>query len=456
MQSRPQPTDRTRPSWSRTRCIALAGVALLILGQLLPEGASAHARSLSYSSWDVSEQIVRVRVRITLLELSRLPLALPASGSGPRTLAGGTGADEVGAYLQAHLSLTAEDSRCEPISAPALRRADDGWVAYEWSLQCQAAGTRTISTRILLDEAPSHLHFARVTLADALVDEAGVAGAQDGQAPILERVLSEAQASWTIALRTGPDGSGATLEASGTPLAEYLLLGIEHILTGWDHLAFVLALVLLAGRLAEVAKLVTGFTLAHSLTLALAVLGLVHPEAAAVEAVIGFSVALLAAENAWLLAAKSAWVPAIATGGLVVLAGLAAMGIGQVSLLTMIGLAVFTACHFALLARTRRETLLRIALAFAFGLVHGFGFAGVLAEMALPTHRLAPALIGFNLGVEIGQLAVVALIWPPLSLLMRAGQGERQGWLYWRTAELCSAAVCGIGVFWFLTRTYGA
>jgi len=280
------------------------------------------------------------------------------------------------------------------------------------------------------------------------------AGASDG-APILERVLSEAQASWTIALRAGTDGEGPALEASGTPLGEYLLLGIEHILTGWDHLAFVLALVLLAGRFAEVAKLVTGFTLAHSLTLALAVLGLVHPQAAPVEAVIGFSVALLAAENAWLLAAKNAWVPAVATTGLVVMAGLSAIGIGEVSFLTLIGLAVFTACHFALLARTRRETLLRIALAFAFGLVHGFGFAGVLAEMALPTHRLAPALIGFNLGVEIGQLAVVAVIWPPLALLMRAGQGERRGLLYRRTAELCSAAVCGIGVFWFLTRTFG-
>ena len=89
-------------------------------------------------------------------------------------------------------------------------------------------------------------------------------------------------------------------------------------------------------------------------------------------------------------------------------------------------------------------------MAFAFGLVHGFGFAGVLAEMALPTGRLAPALFGFNVGVELGQLAVVAVVWPALAWLARH-------WVVWhaRIAEVGSAAVCGLGLFWFATRTFG-
>ena len=200
--------------------------------------------------------------------------------------------------------------------------------------------------------------------------------------------------------------SGGSSE--GTALAGYVWLGIVHIATGWDHLAFVFALLLLARRLGEVAALVTSFTAAHSVTLALAVLGTVRPDGAAVEALIGYSIALVAAENAWLLSGRGAAVPvavAVATSGL---ASLALFGVGAVAPLVYAGLALFAACHFALLARVERPARLRAAVAFVFGLVHGFGFAGVLAELELPTERLASALFGFNLGVELGQLAVVA------------------------------------------------
>jgi hypothetical protein len=87
-------------------------------------------------------------------------------------------------------------------------------------------------------------------------------------------------------------------------------------------------------------------------------------------------------------------------------------------------------------------------VAFAFGLVHGFGFAGILAEMELPASRLATALFGFNVGVELGQLAVVALLWPLLRGLARVG------W-HTRVAEIGSAAICGLGLYWFVTRTFG-
>jgi len=119
---------------------------------------------------------------------------------------------------------------------------------------------------------------------------------------------------------------------------------------------------------------------------------------------------------------------------------------------SLIGLAVFSGCHFALLERSERPARVRGALAFAFGLVHGFGFAGLLGEMELPTARLAPALFGFNVGVELGQLAVVSLAWPLLRLLERTAEGR---W-YRLVVDLGSAAACGIGLFWFVSRTFGA
>ncbi len=131
------------------------------------------------------------------------------------------------------------------------------------------------------------------------------------------------------------------------------------------------------------------------------------------------------------------------------LGGAAAFGVGVLSTLTCLGVALFTLCHFELLARSSRPARLRVAIAFAFGLVHGFGFAGVLDELALPRERLLPALFGFNVGVELGQLAIVALAWPLLRALARARVGPL-------ASELASAAVCGLGAFWFVTRAFGA
>ena len=98
-----------------------------------------------------------------------------------------------------------------------------------------------------------------------------------------------------------------------------------------------------------------------------------------------------------------------------------------------------------------RPARLRVAIAFCFGLVHGFGFAGVLAEISLPRDRLLPALLGFNLGVEVGQLVIVALVWPLLRALARIGEGRAHSWF----AEAATGVVAALGVFWLVERAYG-
>jgi len=190
---------------------------------------------------------------------------------------------------------------------------------------------------------------------------------------------------------------------------------------------------------------------AHSITLALAALGRVQPEAAAIQALVGLSIALVAAENGWLLSGRQRIVPVVVVGVLGGAAALAARGIGAVPASTCLGLALFAACYFALLARVARPARLRFAIAFCFGLVHGFGFAGVLAEIALPQERLLPALLGFNLGVEAGQLLIVALVWPLLALAARLGAS---GW-HRRMIEIGSGVVCGLGVYWWIGRGFG-
>jgi hypothetical protein len=389
--------------------------------------AGAHGRSLSWSSWRVTPEGAAVRVRVPLLELTRL--GIDPIGD-PRAKAA------IAQRLAAQVRLARGGRPCASVGAPMPAAAPEGQAVYAWAVRCEASGPLVLTSTFLLDEAPSHLHFARVETADGAVRE---------------RVLTDAEPSWALgdpAAEGAADGGG---ESAGTTLTGYVALGIEHIATGWDHLAFVVALLLLAGSLREVAGLVTGFTVAHSVTLALAVLGVVRPEPAAVEALIGFSIALVAAENGWLLGGRGRAVPFAVTAGLLGLAAVAAAGIGAVPAGALVGLALFSACHFGLLARVERPARLRAAVAFAFGLIHGFGFAGVLAELALPTERLVPALVGFNVGVELGQLAIVAVAWPALRALARTAGGRPHR----AVAELGSAAVCGLGLFWFLTRAFG-
>jgi hypothetical protein len=379
---------------------------LLVGAALVAAPVRAHDRSASFSVWTLEPDGALVTVRLAAIEATRLP-------GPPGDLA------RLGAYWVSHLRLLAGDTPCPAAEAPRPLEAAAGDIALEWRVICPHAGPRRIDSDAFLDVAPSHLHFAQVR-------------ARDGTTA--EHVLSDAT-------RT------AAVDAPAPPsLLEAGRLGVAHIVSGWDHLAFVLALLLLGGGLADTARVVTGFTVAHSLTLALAALGWVRPAQAPVEALIGLSIALVAAENCWLAGRRARALPWVIAAILLMLAAAAAAGAGRVPALALAGLAVFAGCHMTRLGRAARPARLRWHAAFAFGLLHGFGFASVLMDAALPTAALARVLVGFNLGVEAGQLAVVAVAFPLVSLA-RA----------WRPAllEVGSAAVAGLGVFWFVTRAFG-
>jgi len=164
---------------------------------------------------------------------------------------------------------------------------------------------------------------------------------------------------------------------------------------------------------------------------------------------IAASIALVAAENGWLLAGRDRIVPALCVGAFLAAAAAALLQLGTLGPALWLGLALFTACHFALLRDSQNPARLRAALAFAFGLLHGFGFAGVLMDLSLPPEHLVRALFGFNIGVEIGQLAVVAVAWPLLALLGRFRPAAAR-----LTAEVASAAILALGVFWLAERAF--
>lgn len=401
------------PTIKRARCW-LAGPVLFLA---LP--AAAHERSTSYSSWDIRGSSARVTVRLTLLDASRFPW-----------FAGAEAEATLRRYVAEKIRLFAEDRPCPPSGLPQALSTDPGRLAYEWSVTCPGADALAIRSDLLLELAPSHVHFARVT--------------RDGTS-LGERVLGESERVWSL-----PRASARGAEQSGTTVVGYLVLGVEHILTGYDHLAFLLALLLVETRLLEVAKVVTGFTLGHSITLALAVLGYVKPQTQAIEALIGLSIALVAAEDLWLMAGAARFVPWCVAGALGVLALAARAGYGVVPALTLGGLALFSLSYFSLVRTVKNPARLRWGVALLFGLAHGFGFASILGEAHLPPERLLRGLFGFNLGVEIGQIGCVVLAWPIIALATRSR--SRVGWA---VVQLSAASVLALGVFWFTTRAYG-
>ena len=192
--------------------------------------------------------------------------------------------------------------------------------------------------------------------------------------------------------------AGDSAQAAPVDFKSFIFLGLEHILTGYDHLLFVLSLLALGGGLRYLLKVVTAFTLAHSVTLALTTLGIIALPGRIIESGIALSIAYVAAENIF----------------------------------------------------CRNKTGLersRWIITFVFGLLHGMGFAGLLGEMNLSTSSLPVALIGFNLGVELGQLAVVI----PAFLLLRWLERWRIGpQVRWSASAFAIVA----GLYWFVERAF--
>lgn len=413
-----------RPSHCRAVALAVSVPIALFVVLSITLGtaptAAAHGRSMSYSTWKLDAAGARVELRLKEIELTR-----EAPGHA------------FGESLPAELTLEAGGVPCVGVEATRARTAPEGWAIYRWRVRCEASDGRVIRSQLFRTTASGHTHFLRVEAPEGsdrrLHEHILVTGRDEG-------VELDARAG------LGPDARAANAQSD---IASFVRLGGEHIASGWDHLAFVLALLLLAGSLREVALLVTSFTAAHSLTLGLAVLGLVRPEPLAAEVLIAFSIALVAAENGWLLGGRGRAIPTLSVATLLAIGAAAVLGRVALGPLFWLGLALFSACHFGLLQHSPRPARLRTALAFAFGLLHGFGFAGVLMEMALPTDGIVRALLGFNVGVELGQLAVVGLAWPLLSTLRRANPSASR-WV----AELGSATILGLGLFWLAVRAF--
>jgi len=389
---------------------------------MVADPAAAHTQSQSFSSWYIRDGQVRLSFSVQSLEATRLGLMDSESVALDELLV---------KHLMPRITVSVGGKACHTVSGPQARTARAGYLRVEWRFACPTQEPIEIANDAFFDVAPSHVHYARV---------------RAGSGPPVEYLFTNSERRRVIST-DGP----VKPQSRGGSFVAYAVLGIEHILIGVDHLAFLLALLLLCRRVRDGLFMVTGFTLGHSLTLSLAVLGLVTPNVPVIEALIGFTIALVAVEN--ISSTSNASTGIAVTAGLV-LAALAVLKIlGQfgLPLVTLIGLTTFTLCYLLLTDTQEQMARLRPVLTILFGLIHGFGFASVLMDMRLPTERLVPALLGFNIGVEIGQLGIVAALWITGTLLVRRVSAAD----YRFAVDAASAALCTLGLFWFVTRAWG-
>jgi hypothetical protein len=392
-------------------------IVIALLVALCPATVRAHGRSSSWSTWTTRGHEIEVRVRLSRIDLSSHPDFVDLAAQST------IGPDEeraLAAWLQRDVRIDGDGEAC-PVEPSSYRVLDsgEGFLSRGWTLQCGDSKRLSITSDLFLREIPSHLQFA------TLVRE---------RSPAEVRLLTRETPRWEIGTAV-----------SSSRFVDFVALGMRHVAAGLDHIVFVLALLVAAKTARSVVGVVTGFTIGHSATLALAVLGGVRPDVATIEALVGASIAVVAIENVW-LERRDPWVARAAVGGLV-LVTLASAMLGRGATIALVGLVIFVASYFGLLARSDRPERLRWAVAALFGTVHGFAFSGALSEMSLPRERLASALLGFNVGVEIAQIALIALAWPLWRLIAR--------WPV-RSRALVSASAFALaaGVFWLVDRTF--
>ena len=380
--------------------------------------AEAHTRSQSHSVWEFNGTTVDVIMTIPDIELDRITAGDAAARD-----------ERVKEYLARRIYPAQHGNACALVPPIESLSAVAGFRKYDFTFTCPTATDLEIHFSAFFDLIPSHTNFAQVQ--NALTGE------------FTEQLLTVDHQTVDV---TGDEGS----RLKSARFFEFIRMGIMHILTGVDHMSFLLGLVLISRRLRDLLFVVTGFTIGHSLTLALAVTGVLRPHAEYIDALVALTIGLIGAENLVVQTRRSTGIVVTVAAGTLLMAVSAALGWGGLPSLLVLGAGLFTCSYLMISGHLRDAGRLRMFITLIFGLIHGFGFAADLLQLQLPTERLAELLVGFNIGVEIGQISLVAAATLCVVLLRKAHLALPRPIV----VDVASAFLVGLGVFWFVQRSY--
>ena len=352
--------------WLGVACVVAAGLAV-------PRPAHAHPIPFSYLDLRLADGEIEASLVVHIIDLAHdLGVSPPERLLDP--FVAEEHADAMADLVERRLSVASGEDTFSPL-----------WSSPEALPDRQSV---RLHFRYLLDPMPGRLEVGTVLFPYDPKHQTFLNVYENGELRT-QSILDESHAHAEYFLGTW-QGTRAVIQ-------RFVPLGIHHILTGADHLLFLLGLLLLGGSIRQLLIVVTAFTVAHSVTLSLSVLNLFSLPSTLIEPAIALSIVWVGADN--------------------------------------------------LLVGSGRD--MRAWIAFAFGLIHGFGFAGVLRAMELPSRDVAWSLLSFNVGVEIGQLAVVIMAAVALAQLhARSATAGR------RLAAAGSVVVILVGGFWFAQRVF--
>ncbi|MEH7378542.1 HupE/UreJ family protein [Neobacillus drentensis] len=339
----------------------------LSLSSFLPPSASAHTNnSEGFSTIEVKEKSLDYELKLDLEELGH---ALNKETDQKQLI----DHKVVQQYINSHIKLYTDSELIEgsvvKTDVEMIKERPFAVINLAYKTEHKPEKLVVQYNMFLDDSDPSHANFATIKM--------------DGKQQ--EKIL-------TFESRELEIGEVSFLQNA----KQFLVLGLEHIFTGYDHILFVISLLFGAKTIRHILSLVTAFTIAHSITLALATFDIIHLPSRFVESAIALSIIYVALINIF-----------------------------------------------------NQDSKHQPWLAFGFGLIHGFGFAGILAEMRLDTNHMVTSLVSFNLGIEIGQLIIVSLAYP-LILWIKKLTLKPIKWVIPGT----SVAILAFGLVWFIERAF--
>ncbi len=304
--------------------------------------------------------------------------------------------DVIQPYVERKLSISV-NGKLYPVKVTKIDRNKDimwkMWLSASDVSFSKPVNQVKIDYRLFFEEVEdTHINVSYAYRSDDAADTAQKAGGEDE--PLVKNIFDFNTQVWELSFQGPAFRHSAAQKSLWATVGTFLVLGIKHILSGYDHIAFLLALIVIGLSFKEVIKIITAFTIAHSITLLLAALQIISLNSRFVEIVIAVSICYVALENLF-----------------------------------------------------RKEINYRWIITFGFGLVHGFGFAGILQELILEKSNLLPSVLSFNIGVEIGQIMIFLVVLPILHLLNKKFE-------FRKVCAGTSIAIFITGLTWLVERVF--
>ena len=387
----------------------------------------AHYFSESYSNWIISDNKVSATFTILKLEATRVLQIDKFQEIGQeKQLSEGEVFLE---YFKPRISVLESSKECLLDNEPSLISGKDEYHTIELSYLCASTNSIKIINNVLFDIAQSHVHLSRISINDQILEKA---------------LFYNDQTIFINDLKTKKEKSFVD------SLTNFISTGMNHILTGFDHLIFLMGLIILVNNFKHLLIVITGFTLGHSVTLALVALNIVVPNTLMIEALIGFTILFIAAE--YMMKEEKNFIPIIAILlSILTFAAISSLFLQiSMTLISFMALILITIGYFGILRNLENKGSFRVIITSLFGVIHGFGFGTFLFNSEFDQTNIISALFGFNLGVEIGQI-IFLMIFILLNLsLIKLLKSKNHQYLM----QALMIIVSSLGFYWFIQRLY--